>query len=319
MSRTRLQNYPRISSEGDKYFGFLDERQLETHHTSLTKAQMIDIIGESIEYANHKSSRAFLDIPLDADHTTYSRIYREGGQELFRYFHKYYGDPASTARECFNQTYKVIASRQFFNRMVQKGRMNSGWRYQFIAEKAANESGRFSAVSNIGTADADFSAAVNFTHQRKEAVAVYVSVKNRFNTLGGQDWPGAIINLENFARNDRNRRAPYLCIFGIAMDSGIRYIKNNSKTHAPYSVNTEVWGSDFFWPFFTGYTYSSIMKLVAEVLKDKGSREETDYSLPVEVTEAFGDKCKENGLVNENGYFNDIFKLVEFFCSKKVT
>lgn len=296
----------------------MDDRVLEPHSTIIEREKMVEIIKESIEYANRKSSRTIFNVPADADAMTQADAFRIGGVELFKYFHKYYGDPASTARECYQQSYEEIAMRQFFNRLVQKGRMNSGWRYQFIAEKAANRSGRFSAISNIGTADADFSATLRYAGHGDEAVTIYVSVKNRTNTLGGQDWPGAIQHLEDTAILDRNRHAPYLCVFGIAMDAGLRQIKSSRKTHSPYSTNTEVWCSDFFWPFFTGYSYASIMQMVAEVLGNEGSSEDVDFSIPKEVTEAFGEKCRINGLVDEDGHFNDIFKLVKFFCEKRV-
>jgi hypothetical protein len=72
--------------------------------------------------------------------------------------------------------------------------------------------------------------------------------------MGGQDWPKAIQALENVAKNDRNRTGPYCCIFGIAIDRGSRYIKREKKTGRAYSENTEVWLSDFFWPFFSNHS-----------------------------------------------------------------
>ena len=68
--------------------------------------------------------------------------------------------------------------------------------------------------------------------------------------MGGQDWPKAIQALETVAKADKNRTGPYCCIFGIAMEKGNRYIKYEKKTNTAYSVNTEVWLSDFLLAFF---------------------------------------------------------------------
>lgn len=71
---------------------------------------------------------------------------------LFKYFVKYYGDPAATAYDCVGIHYSEVAQEQFRNRTIQKERMNSGWRYQFIARDCAIQSGRFKAISDIGAA-----------------------------------------------------------------------------------------------------------------------------------------------------------------------
>jgi hypothetical protein len=196
--------------------------------------------------------------------------------------------------------------------------MNSGWRYQFLATSCAQEVGRFHSVSDIGNAECDFNAVIDFKDNSRQTgrLTLYVSVKNRSNTMGGQDWPNAIQALENFARLDKNRIGPYCCIFGIAMDRGMRYVKIEKKRNKPYSVNTEVWLSDFFWPFFANYSYETIMATVLDVLLESFSPDTlaSQVEVPSLVIESFGEACRKKGLINDEGVFHDPHKLVTFFC-----
>ena len=68
--------------------------------------------------------------------------------------------------------------------------MNSGWRYQYIAKDCAVRSRRFVTASDIGATKADFNATMKIIDSTRELI--YVSIKNRANTMGGQDWPKAI-------------------------------------------------------------------------------------------------------------------------------
>ena len=91
-------------------------------------------------------------------------------------------------------------------------------------------------MSDIGAIEADF----NITIETVDCpgipiINIYISVKNRTNTLGGQDWLKAIYALEEVAQSDKNRSGPYLCIFGIAMGRGQRSIKRKRKTKQLYS------------------------------------------------------------------------------------
>lgn len=135
--------------------------------------------------------------------------------------------------------------------------------------------------------------------------------------MGGQDWPKAIQALEQVAVTDKNRRGAYLCVFGVAMDPSRRprLIKQNSKTKLPYSVNTEVWYANYFWPFFANYSYNEIMTLVLDVLlATKRPESAVEVEVPDVLVEQFGYYCNRAGLLDENGYFNDPHKLVELFC-----
>lgn len=309
------QNYPRIDDENNKYYGFLDDTKLKQHNTFIDTNELKQIIGKAILHANLKSGRAILNIPKDADEETIRQKIVKEGIELFRYFKKYCGDPASTANECNGRHYRRVAKEQFRNRTLQKERMNSGWRYQFIARDTALKTGRFLSVSDIGASEADFNVMIEMADQEQH-LNIYVSVKNRTNTMGGQDWPKAIHAMERVAQTDRNRQGPYLCVFGIAMDKGLRLIKRDSKTGYAHSVNTEVWLSDYFWPFFANMEYSDVIKTVLAVLLENGEEAGLDIKIPELLIETFGNECRSYGLLDEDGLFNNPYGLVDLFCGK---
>jgi hypothetical protein len=241
--------------------------------------------------------------------------FQNEGVELFKYFHKYVSDPAATAHQLYRKHYREIGREQFRNRSLQKERMNSGWRYQYLAVDAAQKSTRFKSISDIGTAEGDFNAIVAFKDNKLRPLRLYVSVKNRSNTMGGQDWPKAIHALEEVAKADKNATGPYCCVFGIAMERGTRSIRRMKKTGQPYSMNTEIWFSDFFWPFFTSYSYQEVMQLMLDVLMD--SKEPTPLpttiNIPSELLDSFGAQCHKAGLLSDDGNFDNPQRLVEFF------
>lgn len=308
-----VQDYPRIKLGKDA--GLLDDTQLAPHHHKIPLEEMRSLIASAIENANQKSSREILSIPLDASEEEISRIYSKEGKNLFAYFKKYFSDPAAAAHQMHGKHYTTVGKELFHNRTLQKERMNSGWRYQYLSVDCARLSRRFRNVSDIGAAEADFNAIINYIDPNKKPLSLYVSVKNRSNTMGGQDWPKAIQALENVANTDKNRIGDYCCVFGIAMDRGKRYIKRTQKTKAAHSVNTEVWMSDYFWPFFANYSYEEIMTLMLDVLMKTAESSEfpSQIEIPNEVLDVFGLFCKQHKLVNEGGIFNDPYRLVRFF------
>lgn len=191
-TQTTPQNYPRIENREDANFGCLDDSQLTPHVYKIPASHLKRLINSAISYANAKSSREILSIPDDVDSDGLEELYKKEGKLLFRYFKKYCGDPASTAHQVTGQHYREVAKEQFRNRTLQKERMNSGWRYQFLALECAQETRRFRSVSDIGAAEADFNAVIDFINKARNPLSLYVSVKNRSNTMGGQDWPKAI-------------------------------------------------------------------------------------------------------------------------------
>lgn len=315
-SQTTFQNYPRINDAESPEHGCLDVSALKPHHGKIDKNRLKELIIDSINRANSKSSREILSIPADPQPIDLKKIYKRGGKELFRYFKKYCGDPAATAHQVCGRHYTEVGREQFRNRTLQKERMNSGWRYQFLATACAMESRRFKSVSDIGAAEGDFNAVIEFLDKNRLPLSLYVSVKNRSNTMGGQDWPKAIRALEDVAKNDKNRTGPYCCVFGIVMEKGSRYIKRERRTNRAHSDNTEVWLSDFFWPFFSNYSYEEIMTAVLDALLEKFAPNKLaiELEVPSELLEAFGEECKKAGLINAEGKFDDPHKLVRFFC-----
>ena len=110
---------------------------------------------------------------------------------------------------------------------------------------------------------------------------------------------------------DKNRSGPYICVFGIAIDKGQRQIRKSGKTKVPHSVNTEVWLSDFFWPFFANYTYAEIAKAVFEVLMETGRKgEQLVTMIPDALIDSFGEECRARVLLDDEGKFNDPLRLI---------
>jgi hypothetical protein len=145
-------------------------------------------------------------------------------------------------------------------------------------------------------------------------LSIYVSVKNRSNTIGGPDWPNAIQALEALAISDKNRRGPYICIFAFVMESGGRSVKR-TKDKSLRSPNTELWASDYFWPFFANYSYEEIMQTVLRVLIENPDTEKISIGIPLEILDVFESCCREADLVDAMGNFDDPSKLVSFFCN----
>lgn len=312
--KNTYQSYPRIDDESSKYHGYLDESKLAPHPLKrFTTEKLYQIIREGIEYANKKSSRKIVSLSEGASEEQICREYKIKGRELFKYFIRYCGDPAATAYECLGQHYSIIAKENFRNKTLQMERMNSGWRYQFIAKDAATLSGRFINVSDLNLKESDFTATIKYI-DGKGRLNIYVSIKNRSNTMGGQDWPKAIEALENEANFDKNRGGNYICVFGIAMEKGLRNIKARSKSKQPYSNNTEIWLSDFFWPFFSNYSYEEITKAVLDILIKEDSKKNLGVEMPDQMIKEFWEWCSKYELLNSEGIFNNAERLVELFC-----
>ncbi len=304
-----VQQYPRLKND------LLDDKELVSHEQKIPSEQLKAIIVAAIETAGRKSSRAILNLPENASAEDVTKTYTKEGRALFRYFVKYCGDAATTALQCTGRKYSEVAREQFRNRTLQKERMNSAWRYQYIAKDAVAASKRFETVSDIGLAEADFNAVIKYK-RRKARLSVYVSVKNRSNTMGGQDWPKAIAALERVASGDKNRDGDYICIFGLSVERGLRLMKAN-KARVPFSYNTELWFADFFWPFFSNYSYEEIARLVLDVLIASETQHTSSEDVPQELLDSFRKCCEEKNLLDENECFVDPYRLVEFFCGNQ--
>lgn len=314
MAQATVQNYPRIEDTTRKDNGFLDDAELAQHKKRVPLDELPDLVLIAIENANRKSSRDMLSFPPDATESEISRVYKKIGEDLFKYFQNYSSDPASTAFQLFQQNCRDVGVQQFRNKALQKERMNSGWRYQYLAIDCAQKTERFRSVSDLGLTEADFNAVIEIVKTRGP-LSIYVSVKNRSNTIGGPDWPNAIQALENYAISDKNRRGPYICVFAFVMESGSRSVKR-TKDKSLRSPNTELWASDYFWPFFTNYSYEEIMQTVLKVIMANPEAEKISLDVPTPILDRFQEKCEEYGLVDEDGNFNDPEILVSFFCKQ---
>ena len=136
MAAAVAQDYPRIS-EGEEFAGLLDEKKLTPHTYRISQSKLRQIIADAVKSANRKASRAILNIPEKSTDAEMRKIFLKEGRKLLDYFRQYCGDPPATAYQCLNRHYSEVAIEQFRNRTLQKERMNSGWRYQFIAYKCA--------------------------------------------------------------------------------------------------------------------------------------------------------------------------------------
>jgi len=161
------QDYPRIQDENSPYHGCLDDSTLAPHKHKVAVVVLKKLIRMAIDNANKKSSRAILSIPEGATQQEIDDIYAKAGKQLFKYFKKYCGDPASTAHQIHGKHYREVGKEQFHNRTLQKERMNSGWRYQFLTVDCARHSNRFESVSDIGAAEGDFNAIIEFVDMKK--------------------------------------------------------------------------------------------------------------------------------------------------------
>lgn len=316
------EEYPRIRERKSRFYGCLNTDLLIPHpeprriSPELLKGLMLHAINE----ANAMSKREAEEIPEGLTSEEEEEVWKSEGRSLFEHFHDYPIDPAATAHEYYDKNYRVVGVDLFRSRVWQKGRMNSGWRYQLLARDCAKNSGRFDEVAGFGTAKGDFIAKIEFLEKFYKPLHLYVSVKNRSDTLGGQDWPNSIIALEEYAKTDnRQQDGSYICIFGIAMERGTRRIPRSRQTKKAHSDNTEVWLSDFFWSFFSAYSYNEIMTAMLEVLvkaEDAAEILPTQVVVPDKVLTYFGEECKAAGLINELGNFDNPYHLVDFFCGQ---
>lgn len=87
-----------------------------------------------------------------------------------------------------------------------------------------------------------------------------------------------------------------------------------NKSATPFSYNTELWFADYFWPFFSNYSYEEIAMLVLDVLIESRAPHTSSEDIPQELLDSFKKCCEEKGLIDKNGCFVEPYTLVEFFC-----
>jgi len=128
-----------MQDQSSRYYGCLDDSELVPHSKRMPVEDLKELIREAIDNANMKSGRAILSIPDDATADEIEAKYARAGKELFDYFREYPSDPASTADQLYGQHYRDVGIEQFRNRTLQKERMNSDLRYEYMAERLSRD------------------------------------------------------------------------------------------------------------------------------------------------------------------------------------
>jgi len=90
-----------------------------------------------------------------------------------------------------------------------------------------------------------------------------------------------------------------------------------NRAKVPYSYNTELWFSDYFWPFFSNYSYEEIAVLVLDVLLESENPYLVSEEIPPELLDSFRKCCRENELLDDKDCFVDPHKLIKYFCGNK--
>ncbi len=65
---------------------------------------------------------------------------------------------------------------------------------------------------------------------------------------------------------------------------------------------------------FSNYSYEEIVRAVLEVLIETQRPDSLDIDIPQDLIEAFGSRCREFDLLDEQGRFNNAYKLIDLFC-----
>lgn len=236
--------------------------------------------------------------------------------ELFKYFVKYCNDPASTSHQCNGRHYSDVAKEQFYTLSTEYACANSMLRYQAIVEIEALKSGRFRSIKKITNSDGCFSAIIDYM-RREGSLYIYVSINSRFDLMDEEYWNELNSQLESFAIADPNRSGDYLCVIGMANENGDRCkLQTNSKSRLQ-SHSTEIWLSDFFWPFFTNFSYKEISLSVLSALIETQIPDTHEIVIPNDLIEVFGKCCRNEHLIDEIGKFNDSIKLARLMCKVK--
>jgi len=136
---------------------------------------------------------------------------------------------------------------------MQRHRMTIGVFYQYLLLELMRE--RWHVFN--GCREGDIVADVD-PPGFQTGLRLYISVKKSEDTVGGQDIGGVINRLESLAKQEKNLTRPYLCVICIATPSrgtlcGLDDRKIRCRNDgSPYSVNCEVWGPGFIFPYVTG-------------------------------------------------------------------
>ncbi len=136
---------------------------------------------------------------------------------------------------------------------MQRHRMSIGIFYQYLILELM----RIRWPTFDGSREGDVVADVE-TPGFDPGIRIYISVKKSADTVGGQDISGVIRRLEDIAKEEKNLNRPYLTVVCVATPPkgklkgyDDRKIKTN-RLGQPYSLNCEIWGPGFIFPYLTG-------------------------------------------------------------------
>lgn len=295
------QPYPRISDQKSKELGLLDVNQFKPLEKKITEDTMNSLIESAIKSAEIKTNKKALEITDNMSAAEKSSIYKEAAKSLFKYFKR--PDPAGIANYLHGKNYVEVANEFIKKRKTHLESMNAGWRYQYLFVECAHASERFKSVSDLSTADSDVNIIAKTT--KDENINLYISIKNRKDTISGGSGKGVLKKLEDLALQDKNRIGAYCCIIAL----GIQTMKHRGRT--THSANIEYWPANFFWPFISGYTYEEIMNMVTARLS---TIKKIDLKVPVEIIEEFGELCAKNKIVNSQGNFDSKEAIIKWLC-----
>ncbi len=158
------QQYPRISDPKRADRNCLDDSALVPHQNKIPVEKLKKLIVAAVRDAEKKSGREALAVPIEATEKELEKFYQKEGKKLFDYWKKYVSDPAATAHQMHTKNYRAVGVELFRNRALQKGRMNSGWRHQFLVVSAARETKRFKSISDIEFFDSDIDEIAEFSN-----------------------------------------------------------------------------------------------------------------------------------------------------------
>ncbi|MGD0395526.1 MAG: hypothetical protein ABSB26_01270 [Nitrososphaerales archaeon] len=162
---------------------------------------------------------------------------------------------------------------------MQRYRMKIGNFYQYLLLRLMRASAKRadSPIQNATDGKREGDVEADIEPDGGPEIRLYISVKKSKDTVGGQDIPSAMDRLEDVARADQNRTAPYLCVVAIGGPSKGRIGSYEKSRELKYlrggnvvSYNCEIWGPGFVFPYITGrsasYIYKEASKVVGEYL-----------------------------------------------------
>ena len=302
MVKSLYQSYPRISSAASKFeAGYIDTSQLCDIKNKISQNEFLNLINISIDKARNKVDEKIINIPEGISKLEEKKIYDKAAKDLINYIKK--TDPANAVSQLLNKNLVDVAQEFQVKKDAKTYEMFSGWRNQFLLFECAKKIGRFETVGDV---DTSFDIVATIKSLSGEVITLYISLKNRKDTMSGSSVRGVLSKLEDNAKNDKNRDGLYCIIIGCAIDT-TRYRSGSS-----YSQNLEFWPAKLLWEFFSGFTFPHVMNSISQ---QQNSRKQN--KLADELKLSLIKECKKLELINEQNIFHDRKRIIEIFCRQE--